>query len=87
MQQLEASPRRGIKICLTPSTPRMIFTGTLADPGPLCKTLPSTSIMLGIIAAAIVFRLSVRNSKGGSGPNNNPLIGVAHPTASPASQE
>ena len=78
------APKNGIKIWRTPRTPKMILMGTLALPGPLCSTLPSTSIMLGIMAAAIVFRLSVRNSKGGSSPNSRFLIGDAHPTARPA---
>ena len=77
-------PSRGIRICRTPSTPKITLTGILAEPGPLCSTLPRISIILGIIAPAIVSRDCVRNPKGGSVPNSKDLIAGVQPTARPA---
>ena len=62
----------------------MTLLGTLAEPGPLCSTLPSTSIMLGIIPPAMMLKLSVKKPKGGSGPKSRSFTGAAHPTAKPA---
>lgn len=88
MEGIQGSvPRKGMTICLMPSTPRMTLKGTLPDPGPLCSTLPSTSIILGIIAPAMTSKLSVRKLRGGSWPNSRPLMGAMHPTARPTHRQ
>ena len=77
-------PRMGMMSWRTASIPKITLLGTLAEPGPLWSTLPSTSIMLGIIPPAMILRLSVKKPKGGSSPKSRSFTGVTHPTARPA---
>lgn len=76
-------PRIGMMIWRVASIPKITLLGTLAEPGPLWSTLPSTSIMQGIMPPAIMLRLSVKKPKGGSSPKSRSFTGVTHPTASP----
>lgn len=82
-----SSPNKGMEIWRTVRIPKMTLLGTLAEPGPLCSTLPSTNIMLGIIAAAMMLKLSVKKPNGGSSPKSKSLTGAAQPTASPALEQ